>query len=200
RGLKVRYNLKGDLVAEDLLFAPSVVSAATEIHGKGELLQTTQRLVRQALDRMEEMQVAEGATLAADLTSRASRLQQLVEAIRERVPQMVSGYRKSLEGKIRDWKLDALMPPERLALEVSMFADRSDVTEELVRIESHLAQVRAAFAGGGEVGHKLDFLAQECGREINTIGSKSQSADISGLVVQFKEELSRIREQLQNLV
>jgi uncharacterized protein (TIGR00255 family) len=176
------------------------VVATNEVPDREEFLGVVTGLAAQALDRMEEMQLAEGAALKADLSGRLDHLGALVGRIRESVPGMVDAYRRNLENKVRGLGVDSPVAPERLAQEITLFAERSDITEELVRLESHLHQCRQALDRGGEVGHRLDFLAQECNREINTSGSKSQSAEVAGLVVEFKEELSKVREQLQNIV
>lgn len=198
RDLRARYNLKGNLSAEDLLFAPQVVVAANELPDREACFNVVEGLVKKALDRMEEMQLTEGAVLKTDLLGRINHLDALVGRIKENVPGMVEAHRKALETRLE--RLGGDVPKERLAQEVVLFADRVDITEELVRLNSHLVQCRAALEKGGEVGHRLDFLAQECNREINTSGSKSQSAEVAGLVVEFKEELGKVREQLQNIV
>ena len=200
RDLRARYNLKGNLSAEDLLFAPQVVVTANELPDREACWKVVEEVVKVALDRLEEMQLAEGTALKTDLTGRFNHLGALVGRIRENVPVMVEAHRKALETRLERLGLDAAVAPERVAQEIVIFADRIDITEELVRLESHLVQCRAALDKGGEVGHRLDFLAQECNREINTSGSKSQSAEVAGLVVEFKEELGKVREQLQNIV
>ena len=198
RDLRARYNLKGNLAAEDLLFAPQVVVPVNDMPDKEACFAVVATLVGQALDRMEEMQLTEGTALKSDLLGRINHLASLVGRIRENVPDMVEHHRKTLDARVKALGVD--VAAERLAQELVMFADRVDITEELVRLESHLVQCRSALDRGGEVGHRLDFLAQECNREINTSGSKSQSADLASLVVEFKEELSKVREQLQNIV
>lgn len=200
RELRARYNLKGNLSAEDLLFAPNVVVATNELPDREACYGVVESLVAQALVRMEEMQLTEGAALKADLSSRFNHLVSLVGKIREALPDMIEHHRKALENRVKGLAPEGTVAPERLAQEVVMFAERADVTEELVRLDSHLVQCKSALEKGGEVGHRLDFLAQECNREINTTGSKSQSAEVAGLVVEFKEELSRVREQLQNII
>lgn len=200
RDLRARYNLKGNLAAEQLLFAPHVVVPAGEVPDKEACLAVVSDLVRQALGRLEDMQKSEGAVLKGDLGGRFNHLSLLVGRIREQVPAMTEAHRKALEGRLRNLGLETPVPPERLAQELALFADRCDVTEELVRLESHLSQCRQALEKGGEVGHRLDFLSQELNREINTTGSKSQSAEVAAMVVEFKEELFKVREQLQNLV
>jgi uncharacterized protein (TIGR00255 family) len=200
RQLKERHDLPGSLTAEQLLFAPHVIYDASRGTDRDALIETIGGLVKDALLRLDRMQRTEGKALTDDLLQRVDRLQELVKTIRELVPTASEAHRKALETRVASWKLEAPVAPERIATEIALFADRTDVTEELVRLDSHLAQVRQTLETGGEVGHRLDFLAQECNREINTTGSKSQSAEIAKLVVSCKEEMSKIREQIQNLV
>lgn len=200
RDLRARYNLKGNLSAEALLFAEHVVVATNELPDRDACYDVAERLVVQALSRMEEMQVTEGAALKTDLSGRFNHLGSLVGRIKEAVPGMVEAHRKALAARLDRLGLESPIPAERVAQELALFVERADITEELVRLDSHLDQCRAALEKGGEVGHRLDFLAQELHREINTSGSKAQSAEVAGLVVEFKEELSKVREQLQNIV
>jgi uncharacterized protein (TIGR00255 family) len=124
----------------------------------------------------------------------------LRDVVARRAPQVVEEYRTRLSRR-----LEELLPqgnavdPQRLAQEVAIFADRSDIAEELQRLGSHIAQFRETLAGGEAVGRKLDFLVQELGREVNTIGSKANDAAITSQVVEAKSELEKIREQVQNL-
>jgi len=200
RTLKTRHNLRGELKAEALLMAPHVVVPVVDVADREALLASIHRAVDLALDRMETMQFAEGHALATDLLNRFEHLGRLSGQIRELAPQQVLVCRKNLESRLKEWHQDVQVPQERLALEIALLADRADITEELVRMDSHLLQSRKALSTGGEIGHRLDFLAQELNREINTVGAKSQSSGISEIVVDFKEELSRIREQVQNIL
>lgn len=159
-----------------------------------------------ALSALVAMREREGQTLAVDLLERLSRIENWVNQVAERSPQAVEDYRQRL---LR--RLDELLPgnavdPNRIAQEVVIFADRSDVTEEIKRIHSHISQFRSELTGvdggddpGAARGRKLDFLVQELNREINTIGAKAQDAAITGIVVEVKAELEKIREQVQNI-
>ena len=153
----------------------------------------------QALDGFEQMRQAEGRALAADLRARVG----LIEDHLRQIAQLSAAARQKLQGQLRD-KLDALLrpgeiPEERLTLEVVLLAERSDVAEEVVRFHSHNAQFIAALDKGGEVGRRLNFLLQEQNREANTISSKASEAQITYLAVEIKEEVERLREQVQNL-
>jgi len=161
-------------------------------------------VVREALDQalaeLVGMRGAEGRVLARDLLARREILAGVLAEIAARVPQMVEHYRDALRERIRALSLEAgAVDEERLAREVVYFADKSDITEELTRLGSHLAQMRDLVASDGGVGRTLEFLVQEMNREINTIGSKATDVEISRHVVAFKTELERIREQVQNI-
>jgi uncharacterized protein (TIGR00255 family) len=200
RELATRYELAGQVSVESLLLAPQVVVPAAGMTDQDAVTRNVSGLVAEALAAMDGMQVTEGRALAEDLGGRLGTLATLTGRIREEVPAMMDGFRRTLESSVKSWNIEPSIPAERLSAEILLFAERSDVTEELVRLESHLAQSRDTLAQGGAVGHRLDFLAQELSREINTIGAKSQSGQIADLVVRFKEELAKVREQLQNVV
>jgi len=153
----------------------------------------------QALAALGAMRRAEGAALAADLEAAAERLGRRVEEVEARAPLVVEAYRARLVQRIQDLAGDVSVDPDRLAAEVVVFADRADLTEELVRLRSHLAQFRAALGVDEPVGRKLDFLLQEMNREVNTIGAKAHDAELAGTVVEMKTEIERMREQVQNV-
>lgn len=155
-----------------------------------------------ALDRLAAMRAAEGATLGDDLRARIDTLTALLAGIEGAAATQPDEVRRRLTDRLNRLLEDAKVPvdPGRLAQEVALIADRADVTEELVRARSHIDQIRKLLAEPKvAIGRKLDFLIQELGREINTIGSKSSAAEISRLVVDGKAELEKIREQAQNL-
>jgi uncharacterized protein (TIGR00255 family) len=114
-------------------------------------------------------------------------------------PRSVEAYRARLDERVAELSRGLAPDPARLATEVALFADRTDVTEELTRLSSHVAQMRGLLASGEPAGRKMDFLVQEMHREANTIGSKSQSAEAASAVVSLKAEIERMREQVQNV-
>lgn len=156
-------------------------------------------VVEEALDGLLEMRGAEGQRLVDDLTQRLDTLAAFVEKVEGEMPALVVAAGQRLRERLEDLIEGRALDPERLAQETAILADKSDVTEELVRLKSHLEQCREILAAGGPVGRKLDFLAQEVYREINTIGSKSGDSAISSQVIEAKAEQERIREQIQNL-
>lgn len=152
-----------------------------------------------ALDRLAAMRADEGKRLADDLAKQTANLRALAAAARERAPKIVEEYRVRLRDRLAKLLGDTALDPARLAQEVALLAERTDVHEELVRLDSHLDQLDALLGGGGELGRKLDFLLQEVGREINTLGSKANDADLARIVVDLKSTAEKIREQIQNL-
>jgi len=154
-----------------------------------------------ALGRLDEMRVQEGSALSRELHTRLDSARRLRGTISARGGEMLDGYRTRLRERLDRLLSESgvQLDPGRLEAEVVILADRSDVTEELVRLDSHFDQFAHVLAAEGPVGRRLDFLLQEIGRESNTIGAKSQDAKISHLVVEMKAELERIREQVQNV-
>jgi uncharacterized protein (TIGR00255 family) len=149
---------------------------------------------------LQDMRAREGAALARDLAARIATIAGRFEDVAAHTGEVVATYREKLERRLREIGGNgAGIAPDRLAQEIVLFADRADVTEELVRARSHLGQFRATLDSDGPKGRKLDFLVQEISREINTLSNKSQSALISGIAVDIKTELEKVREQVQNL-
>ena len=155
--------------------------------------------VEGAVIALEGMRFREGEALANDLRARRQQVAEWAALIGERTPQMVIEYRQKLKSRLEQLLEGAEMDESRLAQEVALLADRSDITEELVRLSSHFSQFDEALQSSEPVGRKLDFLMQEMNREVNTIGSKSNDAGITNLVIQIKAEMEKMREQVQNV-
>jgi uncharacterized protein (TIGR00255 family) len=145
------------------------------------------------------MRAKEGTALQADLVARIDALAKGVAEIAAAVPRVVPAYRELLTARLRQAGLELELSDERVLKEVAIFADRCDVSEELTRLQSHLSQLRALLGEDGAVGRKAEFIMQEVGRELNTIGSKSNDLAIARLVIEGKNEAERIREQLANV-
>lgn len=154
-----------------------------------------------ALDALDEMRTAEGQHLGADMSRRFEVIGGMVEQVQSVTADLPRRYRDVLNARIESLLQDAAgeIDPARLAQEVAHYADRSDITEELVRLRSHLDKAAGLLDGGGAVGRSLEFLIQEMHREINTIGAKAKVVEIGDLVVDLKSELERVREQVQNV-
>lgn len=191
---------KTELSLDTLAKLPDVLKVEEGEITAEELWPAFEAATAQAVDNLLAMREREGQSLAADLSARIDRLAELREVILTRAPQVVEEYRTRLTKRLEEiLGQQNVVDPQRLAQEVAMFADRSDIAEELQRLQSHFGQFREALAGGDAVGRKLDFLVQEIGREINTIGSKANDAAITNQVVEAKSELEKIREQVQNI-
>jgi uncharacterized protein (TIGR00255 family) len=153
-----------------------------------------------ALVQLDAMRRAEGDALAAELSARIAELAMLRTTLATVAAAVPTALARRMHERLRRLLDDTELDPNRLAQEVALLADRADVTEELVRLSSHLDQARALITGNGKpVGRRLDFLVQEIGRELNTIGSKSATTEISSTIVEAKAVLEKVREQVQNV-
>lgn len=154
----------------------------------------------QAVLSLTEMRRIEGEALGRDLRTRLATVRALRQQIAEGSVDLIEHHRQRLHERLTKLLADsAAVSADRLEHEIALLADRSDITEELVRLESHFSQLESLLASAEPAGRKLDFLLQEVGREVNTIGSKSQHAPVSHLVVEMKSEVERLREQVQNV-
>jgi uncharacterized protein (TIGR00255 family) len=152
-----------------------------------------------ALAALVEMREREGAALATELAAGAADVERLAAVVAARAPEAVQAAQERLKERLAALLADAEVPEELLAREIAVLADKTDVAEEVARLASHVAQWRAALAEGGPIGRRLDFLAQELGRESNTIGSKSQDVEIARAVVDMKVAIERLKEQAANV-
>ena len=152
-----------------------------------------------ALRGFGAMRAKEGESLLIDFITRLNTLRVHVDAIAARAPQVTAGYREQLLARLRQAGLELDVNDERVLREIALFADRCDVTEELTRLRSHFEQFTALIKSGGEIGRKSEFILQEIGREVNTIGSKANDLTISRAVIELKNELERVREQMANV-
>lgn len=158
------------------------------------------RLANQALDRLVAMRSVEGQALAADLAARCDEIRVQAQAIRELAPRVVEEYRQRLTARIRQLLADgAALAEQDLLKEVAIYAERSDISEELSRLDSHLAQFTSAMQSREPAGRKLEFIAQELLREANTIGSKAGDSQIARHTIEIKTAVDRIKEQVQNV-
>ncbi len=157
------------------------------------------KTLSQALRGLGAMRAREGESLLVDFLGRLEKLHAAAESIARRAPQISGFYKDALLARLRQAGLELDLTDERVLKEVAIFADRCDVTEEITRLRSHFAQFRDLLHAKGEVGRKAEFILQEIGREIHTIGSKANDLAISQQVIEFKNELERVREQIANV-
>jgi len=192
--------ISGAVSLDQILRAPGVFQTDEELVDAESIWPVVEKALKQALGALVKMREREGAHLAEDLALRIGVMRQSADKIQKQSPQTAENYRKHLLERIKSAGIESIAPDdERLLKEVVVFADRSDITEELTRLQSHFQQFEDCRKSKEPVGRTLDFLAQEMNREVNTIGSKANDALISREVVTLKAELERFREQAQNV-
>ncbi len=189
-----------DLSLSSLLRFPDVLTVTEAQEDQEAVCALCREAVSQAAEELIAMREREGEKLANDLLERAKVLEAIRNRIDERAPLVVRDYQEKLRARIAEL-LDgaAEVDESRLVAEVAYFADKANITEELVRLESHIAQLRAMLTGTEPAGRKLDFIVQEMNREMNTIGSKAADLTILNAVIEGKAEIEKIREQVQNI-
>jgi uncharacterized protein (TIGR00255 family) len=158
-----------------------------------------QKTLDEAIDALIRMRRVEGEILKKDFLARLQTLERHLASAKARAPKTVLEYKQRLQERIRELTEGFEMDPIRLSQEVALLAEKSDITEEIVRFESHISQMEKLLQGSEAIGRKLDFLLQEMGREVNTIGSKSNDIAIAQDVIELKSELAKLREQAQNV-
>jgi uncharacterized protein (TIGR00255 family) len=200
RDLARDLKLSGDVTLDHLLRAPGVLETDEDVPDAEDFWPSVEKAMQQALTMMVAMREKEGGHLRSDLVKRIDSMRKSAIRVQKRAPQVQVRYRKQLMERIQSAGLEAeKVEEERVLKEVIFFADRSDISEEITRLQSHFKQFDDCVNSREPVGRTLDFLAQEMNREINTIGSKANDAMISREVVVLKTELEKFREQAQNV-
>jgi uncharacterized protein (TIGR00255 family) len=198
--LAKQLKLSGEVSLDQILRAPGVFQTDEELVEAEKIWPAVEKALKPALAALVKMRAREGAHLVQDLTARIGIMRQCVKKIQKQAPLTAENYRKQLLERIKSAGIETIAPDdERLLKEVILFADRSDISEELTRLQSHFQQFEDCWKAREPVGRTLDFLAQEMNREINTIGSKANDAVIAREVVILKAELEKFREQAQNV-
>lgn len=197
--LQDRFRLEDDITVSLVSKMPDVLTVERVGDDEDAVWQSVADAIDESLRELIEMRTTEGQKLAEDIEKRAGFIRSVVKRIEDRSPEVVSEYRNRLEDRIKTILGDIPVDQTRLAQEVAIFADKSSIDEEVVRLYSHLDQLSAILSEDEPVGRKLDFLVQEMNREINTIGSKASDLDITNNVVEVKSEIEKIREQVQNI-
>jgi len=199
RELKGKYNLSGELEVKDFINLPDLIKVEKEEYDLDKAWQTIAEVTENALSELNSMRSSEGLKLSADLKFRVEKLDEVLKKIEELSSLNVKGYRRRLENKLSELLGGINLDELRLAQQVALMAERSDITEECIRFRSHNQQFTNALKEDVPVGKKLTFLLQEMNREANTIGAKALSAPISQSVILLKEEIEKLREQVQNI-
>ena len=194
-----KMELKNDVTAGMIARFPEVLTQTAAPTNEDELWQDVQSVALQAVDAFVAMRAVEGEKLKADVAGRLDTIEELVAKIEQGSAGRVQAYSDKLYARLQELLGDRSIDESRLVTEAAIFADKTAIDEETVRLHSHVAQYREILALDEPVGRKLDFLTQELNRESNTIGSKCQDVAITRLVVELKSEIEKIREQIQNI-
>lgn len=197
--LKETLRLQGDITLELLAGGKDIITAKEEMEDVEPYWQEIATILKQSLREMDEMKRLEGESLAKDLQQRLEQIGQQLSDIKDQAPLHLNAYWNRLRERLQSFLEGNELDSTRFQQEVAFLAERIDITEEIVRAESHLNQLATLLLGRDPVGRKMDFLLQEIHREVNTISAKANDAEISQRVVEIKSELEKIREQVQNI-
>ncbi len=199
RLLAKELGLEYELNARDFLRVPDVFHVEKAEDDDDAILAAVKEALTAALESFDAMRAAEGERLFADMNGRLDAVAALTDKIEERAPSIVTEYKERIEARMRQILEEIPYDESRLLSEVAIFSDRVNVNEEIVRLKSHISQMRKMLRSTEPVGRKLDFLIQEMNREINTVGSKSNDLETAKLVIDVKAEIEKLREQCQNV-
>lgn len=193
------FGLENDIRVSTLSRYPDVFTMEEQEDDEEEIWKELDRALKQAAEAFVETRIKEGENLKQDLLEKLDGMLAHVDFITERSPQIIAEYKQKLYDKVQDLLKDAQVDENRLLTEVTIFADKVCVDEELVRLRSHIEATRSALIAGGSIGRKLDFIAQEMNREANTILSKTTDIEVSNRAIELKTEIEKVREQIQNI-
>ena len=199
RKLKEQLGVAGEVSLEMVAAYPGLVSPEIEEVDPADRWTGIEAALAKALAAFNDMKRSEGKTLETDLRNRIESILSILRSIEDRAPDRVSEFRERLSNRLAGLLEDSQVDAQRVAMEITLFAERCDVTEECVRLSAHCDAFLEALAADGSPGRRLNFLIQEMNREINTIGSKGNDTEISHSVIEAKEELEKVREQVQNI-
>ena len=198
--IKDKFDLVDDISVMNIAKFPDVKKTEEKEDDEDKLWSMLKVALENALLKLKEMRSEEGKKLAEDIQNRCDLLKNYIEDIEKYSYNVVIDYKEKLKNRISDMLEDpSIIDESRLAQEVAIYADKSSITEEIVRFKSHIEQLKNTVVKNESIGRKIDFLIQEMNRETNTIGSKSSDLNITNLVVEVKSELEKIREQIQNI-
>lgn len=199
--LKNHFDLAGEITLQFLSTLPDVMKAVPDVDDEEEIFKSLSTPVEAAAKKLNEMRIIEGEKLAEDIEKRGDLIRDMVTHVEERSPNVVESYTQKLRDRIKELiGNNVTIPEDRILVEAAIFADKCSVTEELVRLDSHILQLKSILSKSNQPdGKKLDFLVQEMNREANTIGSKANDIEITNTVLDIKSEIEKIREQVQNI-
>jgi uncharacterized protein (TIGR00255 family) len=197
--LKEKLQLKDEITLTLLAGAKDLITAKEESGDMEPYWQEVLPILKQSFNNMDDMKRLEGESLTKDLQQRLEHIAKQLQIIKQQFPSRLKTTLTRLQDRLRSLLEGMEIDPLRFQQEVAFLAERTDITEEIVRVESHLAQFSTLLEGNEPVGRKMDFLLQEIHREVNTVSAKANDAEISQRVVEIKSELEKIREQVQNI-
>lgn len=193
------FGIENDVRISILSRYPEVFSLEEQEMDEEELLQDLDKAVRGACEKFVETRITEGEHLKNDLISKLDGMLKNVGFIEERAPQIISEYKKKMYDRVGEFLADSSIEESRILAEVTLFADKVCVDEEIVRLKTHIEHTKQTLNDGGSVGRKLDFIAQEMNREANTILSKANDLSTSEHAIDLKTDIEKVREQIQNI-
>lgn len=193
------FNIETKITAEALAKYPEVVTIEEVQQDEEVWWELLEAALRQAAEKFVETRTIEGANLKRDLLGKLDQMAADVAFIEERSPQIIAEYRSKLEEKVKEFLEDSTIEENRIAAEVTLYADRIAVDEEIVRLQSHISSMTDVLESDESIGRKLDFMAQEMNREANTILSKSSDVDLADHAIELKTNVEKVREQIQNI-
>lgn len=197
--MKERYGLKDEISIAVVSRLPEVLTLQQEEEDLETIWKSLEVPIVEALKSLKDMRVYEGKKLYEDINSRCENLEKYLEQIKSRAPFVVTDYKEKLNVRIKELLDSVPVDESRIAMEISLYADKVNIDEEIVRLNSHIKQLRDTLLMDEPVGRKLDFLVQEMNREANTIGSKANDLELVNTVLNTKNEIEKIREQVQNI-
>ncbi len=199
QALSDEFALAGDITPQLLAAYPDVLIREQMDEDLAEVWGIVEKVIDGALETCDTMRAQEGAALAADLIGRLQYFEKTVQSIEKSIPELLEQRQKNLQERLEKLLANVQLDPARLAQEVALMADKTDVTEEIVRLRCHIRQFELFLSEGSGIGRKIDFLIQEFLREVNTLASKINDATVAHLTVDLKSELEKMREQVQNI-
>ena len=190
---------EGSALLGEILRYPDVLTKDSSSNERTSLFRELEKAILLALKNLRISRIQEGKALEKDLLNRVFEIKRSLAGIEKRIPVLEREYRKTFEGKMKEFLKKGELDHERLTLEVALYVKNSDISEEVTRMKSHMDAMKKAVKESGEVGRKIDFIAQEMYRESNTMGAKSSDVSIANYVIQIKSAIEKIREQAQNV-
>nr|WP_317411992.1 YicC/YloC family endoribonuclease [uncultured Solibaculum sp.] len=199
RELSQRYQLPDDVTVSTVAGYHDIFTVRKTPENEERIWAAVSQVLSKATDDFIAMRETEGTRMAEDVRARGADILEKVAFVEQRSPETVAAYRAKLEARLKEVLADKTLDERMILNEAAIFADKTAVAEETIRLRSHISQLYSMLDGGSPIGRKLDFLVQEINRETNTIGSKAQDVEIARVVVDVKAEIEKIREQIQNI-